>query len=139
MKGMKVLTLLTVLGVSVALSGCNNAHQTVGSVLGGLAGGYGGSQIGDGKGRLIATGVGSLLGLVGGGYVGSFMDNVNQNSQSISDLRYQQMKMKNDRKSQFIVPMGNSSHQGFYNHPHHMSHSPYSCSVRNNYIVCNSN
>lgn len=48
--------------------------QTVGTGIGALAGGLAGSQIGDGSGRLWATGAGVLLGSLIGSSVGSSLD-----------------------------------------------------------------
>ena len=140
MKISKVLTILIAIGVSLGVSGCNNAHTKLGSVIGGVGGGLLGSNVGQGKGQLIATGVGALLGAASGGYLGSFFDGVNNNTQSISQLQLEQMKLRQKGSSTMVFPMGQShSHGGgYYNHTSVSPHSPYSCSVRNNYIVCNS-
>ena len=47
---------------------------TAGTVLGAVGGGFLGSQIGGGSGRLVAVGAGTLLGAVIGNEVGSSLD-----------------------------------------------------------------
>lgn len=138
MNAAKSLTLVTLVGVSLMVSGCN-AHRNIGGLVGGVADGNGGSQIGGGKGKLIATGIGSLLGLVTGSDLGSFMDDVNRNSGSITQLQLEQMKLRQKGSSTMVFPTGQShSHGGGQQFQSGPSNSSYSCNVRNNYIVCNS-
>lgn len=67
----KLITLIIVSSLTL-LGGCNK--QQIGSTTGAVLGGYVGSQIGDGRGRLIATAAGTLAGAMLGGSVGASMD-----------------------------------------------------------------
>jgi len=76
-------TIFAVAILSVALVGCN-AHnggmnkQLGGTLLGGALGGWAGSQIGGGKGKLAATAGGALLGALLGNSVGASLDRADQ-------------------------------------------------------------
>ena len=61
---MKLRTLVAVLAIALTTAACAGAgtKQTVGTVGGAAIGGLIGSQIGDGTGRLIATGAGVEIG-----------------------------------------------------------------------------
>jgi surface antigen len=48
--------------------------QTAGTLLGGAAGAWAGSQIGGGSGNIVATGVGAVAGALLGGQIGAYMD-----------------------------------------------------------------
>lgn len=71
-------TLFAVAILSVALSGCLGAtggnKQLGGTLLGGALGGWAGSQIGGGTGKLIATGAGVFLGGLIGNSIGASLD-----------------------------------------------------------------
>ena len=71
-----------VLGVAaLALAACSETvgqKQGIGTLLGAVAGGVAGSQVGDGRGQLIATGVGTLLGAFIGGEIGKSLDRADQ-------------------------------------------------------------
>lgn len=69
---------IVVLGLAVA--GCQGSgpKQTVGTGLGGLAGGLAGAQVGRGSGQLWATGAGVLLGALVGSEVGASLDRADQ-------------------------------------------------------------
>ena len=71
-----------VLGIAaLALAGCTETmgqKQGIGTLLGAVAGGVAGSQVGDGRGQLIATGVGTLLGAIIGGEIGKSLDRADQ-------------------------------------------------------------
>lgn len=81
---MNKFVLTTALIASMSLAACANGQmggiggmgtkQTVGAAGGAVLGGLAGSQIGDGKGRLIATGVGTLAGLFLGSEIGKSLD-----------------------------------------------------------------
>ena len=63
------------LTASLALAGCETAtKQQAGAVIGGIAGGALGSQIGGGRGTTVAIIGGTLLGAALGGYLGQQMD-----------------------------------------------------------------
>ena len=67
--------LLVVAAVSViVLSGCITSNQQGGTLIGAAAGGLLGSQIGNGTGKLVATGLGVLAGAMAGQAVGQHMD-----------------------------------------------------------------
>jgi surface antigen len=57
----------------VACEGAGN-KQVGGTLLGGALGGLAGSQIGSGKGTLVAVGLGALLGAFAGSEVGKSLD-----------------------------------------------------------------
>ena len=61
----------------LGLGRCN--RQTLGTLLGAAGGGYLGSRIGKGDGRLAAVGGGVFLGAIIGGSIGRSMDEVDQN------------------------------------------------------------
>lgn len=56
---------------------CN--RELLGSLLGAAAGGFAGSQIGDGRGQLAAVAGGTVLGYLLGGTIGRSMDSMDQN------------------------------------------------------------
>ncbi len=61
----------------IGLGRCN--REVLGSVLGAAAGGLVGSQIGHGRGQVVAVAGGTLLGFLIGGSIGRSMDEVDQN------------------------------------------------------------
>jgi surface antigen len=77
--GFKMVKLFSVLSISalVLLSGCSNQmgqREGAGTLLGAIAGGLLGSQIGEGDTRLFAVGAGTLLGAMVGGEIGRSLD-----------------------------------------------------------------
>ncbi len=60
--------------VSLMLGGCNTTREEQGQVLGAIAGGVLGSQIGGGSGKTVATIAGTVLGGFIGGSIGRQMD-----------------------------------------------------------------
>lgn len=60
---------------AVALTGCENPKQTVGTLGGGALGAWAGSGIGSGRGRVVATAVGAVAGALLGGEIGRQLDN----------------------------------------------------------------
>lgn len=60
--------------VACFATGCENPKQAIGALGGGALGGYAGSTIGSGRGRVVATAVGAVLGALGGGYIGQQLD-----------------------------------------------------------------
>ncbi len=78
---MKLKTLAAVLAIALTTAACSSSpgpKQTVGTLGGAAVGGLIGSQIGSGKGRLIATGAGVFLGGLIGSEIGRSMDEVDQ-------------------------------------------------------------
>ena len=71
-----------VLGIAaLALAACSETmgqKEGIGTLLGAVAGGVAGSQVGKGRGQLVATGVGTLLGAVIGGEIGKSLDRADQ-------------------------------------------------------------
>ena len=65
-------------------------NQSVGTVIGAVAGGVVGSQIGNGSGQLIATGVGTLMGALIGNEVGATLDKVDQ--QHVLDTTHESLE-----------------------------------------------
>jgi uncharacterized protein YcfJ len=67
---------------AVAVTGCSAhsgpSHAQIMGAMGGIAGGYGGSQFGKGNGRVLATSAGTLMGGYYGQSVGQTLDRVNQ-------------------------------------------------------------
>ena len=64
--------------VVMFLSACQTTNEDRGALLGAVAGGILGNQIGDGRGQLLATGLGAMLGGIAGSSVGARMDKVDQ-------------------------------------------------------------
>ncbi len=78
---MKLRTLVAVLAIALTATACagrTGPKQTVGTLGGAAVGGLIGSQIGSGKGRLIATGAGVFLGGLIGSEIGRSMDEVDE-------------------------------------------------------------
>ena len=75
---MRSLRLMIVPAMALALAACSNGQagdkQTLGTLIGGAAGGLAGAQIGDGKGQLAATAAGALLGAFFGNQIGESLD-----------------------------------------------------------------
>ncbi len=63
--------------INLSLGRCS--RETVGTLLGAAGGGYLGSRIGKGDGRLAAVGAGVFIGAIIGGSIGRSMDEVDQN------------------------------------------------------------
>lgn len=79
LKGHKMIKLFSVLSISalLLLPGCSNQmgqREGAGTLLGAIAGGLLGSQIGEGDTRLFAVGAGTLLGAMVGGEIGRSLD-----------------------------------------------------------------
>jgi len=67
--------------VALLLSGCvtqNNQKQVAGTLLGAGLGGWAGSNIGHGKGRLAAVAAGTLIGAFVGNGIGQSLDRIDQ-------------------------------------------------------------
>ena len=142
--------ILAVSAVALSLGACNVATiaPMAGAGLGGAGGGALGSQFGKGKGKLIATGVGALLGAFGGYKAGQHVAipyqnrtaingntmNIHKNSQRIDHNGY-----RIDMNGQRIDDMRGNTGYSVINNRSGGSMSNYGCSVRNNYVVCNSN
>ncbi|HBR70040.1 MAG TPA: hypothetical protein DEA55_11760 [Rhodospirillaceae bacterium] len=76
---MKNFALLTMVVAAMSLSACQTlqnrgAKEVIGGAGGAVAGGLLGSQIGDGSGRLWATGAGALIGALVGTEIGAALD-----------------------------------------------------------------
>jgi len=88
---MKASKLFIILAVTSILSACaenqNNQKQTIGTILGAGLGALVGSQVGDGKGKLVAVALGALGGAFAGSQLGKALDDIdrlkaNQSQQS---------------------------------------------------------
>jgi uncharacterized protein YcfJ len=149
--------ILAVSSVALSLGACNVATVApmAGAGLGGLGGGALGSQIGSGKGKLIATGVGALLGAFGGYKTGQHVALPYQNQNAINtnvmnihrnNQRINQNTNGIKMNGQRINDMHSSGRRYNYDgtpiivnqDSSRGSMSNYGCSVRNNYVVCNS-
>ncbi len=71
---MKTKVIACSLVLACFATGCENPKQTIGALGGGALGGYAGSTIGKGRGRVVSTAVGAVLGALGGGYIGGQLD-----------------------------------------------------------------
>jgi len=75
-------SVLLVMVVAVALSGCQTnsmgGKETAGTIGGAVAGGLIGSRFGGGAGKLVAVGAGTLLGAFVGREIGSSLDKADQ-------------------------------------------------------------
>ena len=62
--------------LAAALAGCgaDNVREVTGAGLGAVAGGVLGNQIGDGRGREVATAIGAVAGALAGGAIGRHLD-----------------------------------------------------------------
>ncbi len=72
MKKFRVLSITC--AAVLLLAGCNATKQDQGTIIGAIAGGALGSQVGGGSGRIVATVAGTILGGYLGGQVGKTMD-----------------------------------------------------------------
>ena len=142
--------ILAVSAVALSLGACNVATiaPMAGAGLGGAGGGALGSQFGKGKGKLIATGVGALLGAFGGYKAGQHVAIPYQNRAAINGntmnihkngQRIDQNGHRIDVNGQRINDMRGNTGYSVINNRSGGSMSNYGCSVRNNYVVCNSN
>ncbi len=71
---MKTKVIGASLVVACFMTGCENPKQAIGALGGGALGGYAGSTIGGGRGRVVATAVGAVAGALAGGYIGQQLD-----------------------------------------------------------------
>lgn len=150
--------ILAVSAVALSLGACNVATiaPMAGVGLGGAGGGLLGSNIGKGKGKTVATIAGALLGGLGGYKVGQHIALPYQNRSAINGntmnihkngIRIDQNGRRIDMNGQRIDDMHSSGRRHNYDGTpvivnqggYRGSMSNYGCSVRNNYVVCNSN
>lgn len=75
---MKTKLIACTLVVASLATGCENPKQAIGSLAGAGLGGWAGSTIGSGRGRVVAAAVGAGLGALAGGYVGGQLDRADQ-------------------------------------------------------------
>ena len=133
----KVLKLSAIAVCALSLSACvSNPNQLGFGLAGSALGGLGGSQIGKGKGKLIATGVGALLGAFGGSQFGNRLDQVGRNHTAIGHNANSIMNLSKQQSSAPTAVPAPIFYQAPYAQPH-QNRIPLNCSVRNNYVVCN--
>jgi uncharacterized protein YcfJ len=116
------------------VSGCqtlDSAGRLGGAVLGGAGGGFAGSKFGQGKGRLAATAGGTLLGAIVGGFLGDTM--IDQPRRNARNIRSIQQARPTAFGSQTYFPMPYPPRPS----PPHLQFTPPTCSIKNNYVVCN--
>lgn len=135
---MNIKSTVSVVSVAFVLSGCMATDRNtlaLGS-LGAIGGGLAGSQVGGGKGKLIATAGGSLLGAVLGAFVGNKFDTINHNQQAVIGLARSQQQMRNSRSQ-----AGNHT-TNIYQHGRLGGSGnqalDLSCRVERNYVICGS-
>lgn len=75
---MKTKIIACSLVVACLTSGCETPKQTIGTLAGAGLGGYTGSTIGKGRGRVVMAAVGAGLGALAGGYLGQQLDKADQ-------------------------------------------------------------
>ena len=150
--------ILAVSTVALSLGACNVATiaPLAGTALGGAGGGALGNQFGKGTGKTISTIAGTLLGGLGGYKAGQFVAmpyqnrsaingntmNIHRNGQRIDQngQRIDQNGYRIDMNGQRIDDMHYDGTPIIVNQGSSRgSMSNYGCSVRNNYVVCNSN
>jgi len=144
--------ILAVSAVALSLGACNVATiaPMAGTVLGGAGGGVLGNQFGKGKGKTTATIGGALLGGIVGNKVGQHVAVPYQNRKAINGntmgihrntSNIGRNSHRIDMNGQRIDDMHSNGNGGGYiiNNGSGSSMSNYGCSVRNNYVVCNSN
>jgi hypothetical protein len=87
---MKITKFVIVIGIALAVSACQTTDygKLGGALLGGAAGGFGGSKIGSGTGRLLATAGGTLLGAFGGALFGNSITKPYDNENRIDQNGY---------------------------------------------------
>lgn len=74
----KTAVALMLAGSLAACDQTAGTKQNLGTLLGAVGGGLAGSQIGGGRGTLVAVGVGTLLGALVGGEIGKSLDNADR-------------------------------------------------------------
>ena len=144
--------IFAVSAVALSLGACNVATiaPLAGTALGGAGGGVIGNQFGKGTGKTISTIAGSLLGGFGGYKAGQLVAMPYQNRSAINGntmnihrngQRIDRNGYRIDMNGQRIDDMRGNSGGGYniINNRSGGSMSNYGCSVRNNYVVCNSN
>ena len=150
--------ILAVSAVALSLGACNVATiaPLAGTALGGAGGGALGNQFGKGTGKTISTIAGTLLGGLGGYKAGQFVampyrnqNAINGNTMNIhrNGQRIDRNGNRIDMNGQRIDDMHSSGRRYNYDGTPIIvnqgssrgSMSNYGCSVRNNYVVCNSN
>lgn len=75
---MKTKVIAGSLIVACLATGCENPKQAIGALGGAGLGGYAGSTIGSGRGRIVAAAIGAGLGAIAGGYVGKQLDDADK-------------------------------------------------------------
>lgn len=79
MNSRRLISVILITGFLAACVGSQNSpKQTIGTILGAGAGAVLGSQVGDGKGRLVAVALGTLGGAFLGSEIGKTMDEVDR-------------------------------------------------------------
>src|SRR5258708_1182086 len=71
---MKTKVIGASLVIACFVTGCENPKQAIGTVGGGALGAWAASNIGSGRGQVVATAVGAVAGALAGGYIGGQLD-----------------------------------------------------------------
>jgi len=75
---MKTKVIACSLIVACLTTGCENPKQAIGTLAGAGLGGYAGSTIGSGRGRVVSAAIGAGLGALAGGYIGQQLDSADK-------------------------------------------------------------
>ena len=70
------MALVGLIALTMGLAGCSGNpgdKEALGTILGAVGGGIAGSQVGKGRGKLVATGIGTLLGAAIGNLSGGLV------------------------------------------------------------------
>lgn len=84
---MKTKAIASTLLLAVIVTGCENPKQAIGTVGGGALGAWAASNIGKGKGNVVATAVGGVLGALAGGYIGGQLDKADREHAELTAQR----------------------------------------------------
>lgn len=84
---MKTKIIACSLVVACLSSGCENPKQAIGALAGAGLGGYAGSTIGSGRGRIVAAAIGAGLGAMAGGYVGGKLDDADKRQAGVTCIQ----------------------------------------------------
>ena len=132
--GLKKFARMSAVAVcALSLSACvSNPNQLgfglVGSALGGLAG----SQIGKGKGKLIATGVGAF----GGSQFGNRLDQVGRNHTAIGHNANSIMNLSHQQRSAPTAVPAPVIYQSPQQQMYQQHSVPLRCRIVSNYVRC---
>ena len=122
---------------TLSLSACvSNPNQLGFGLAGSALCGLGGSQIGEGKGKLIATGVGALLGALSGSQFGNRLDQVGRNHTAIGHNANSIMNLSHQQRSAPTVVPAPVIYQSPQQQMYQQHSVPLRCRIVSNYVRC---